>query len=62
MIMQILLSYKDYTIFFIEGSIGEQKKGQIRFPNRKGINFVITKDYLSLSFFIEGFTGAKKAK
>ena len=36
MIMQILLSYKDYTIFFIEGSIGE-KKGQIRFLNLKGI-------------------------
>ena len=24
--MQILLSYKDYTIFFIEGSKGEKKR------------------------------------
>ena len=36
MIIQVLLSYKDCTIFFIEGFIGE-KKGQIRFPNLKGV-------------------------
>ena len=37
MIMQILLSYKDYTIFFIEGSIGE-KKGPDKIPQSKRDN------------------------
>ena len=37
MIMQILLSYKDYTFFFIEGSIGEKKR-QDKIPQSKRDN------------------------
>ena len=35
--MQILLSYKDYTFFFIEGSIREKKR-QDKIPQSKRDN------------------------